>query len=331
MPFITRCPACSTLFRVGEDQLGMSDGWVRCGHCADVFDAHLYLEDWADTVQQAPPAPAPNASHAPTAAQRHTHDAAHPKPRAWVPEPVRQRIQSASASTRPPTTRPLAAPVAPAIGQQPPLGVPAADTPSAGPAPLPHPAHGGSLWRKPLFRRMAEPAAEPEFVRQARRQAFWQSAGTRAQLRGGIALLALLLLLQVLLHERDRLAAWQPALAPLLGTLCLPLGCEVQPLRRLEAIVIDSSTLLRRSDNRHAFEVVLQNTAALPLALPALELSLTDSRDTVLAQRVFLPEELPDAPAQLPAHSTTTLRLGLALNLREVPTMAGYRARVFYP
>ncbi|MEY4979541.1 MAG: hypothetical protein RLZZ352_1811 [Pseudomonadota bacterium] len=324
MPFITRCPACGTLFRVGEDQLGMSDGWVRCGHCADVFDAHLYLEDWADTPQQ-PPAP-----QAPSTAQRAPHDPAHPTPRAWVPEPVRQRIQSASphAQTPAPAHAPVAAAPAP---NQPPLGVPAADTPSAGPAPAPHPAHGGSLWRKPLFRRMAEAPAEPEFVRQARRQAFWQSAGTRAQLRSGIALLALLLLLQVLLHERDRLAAAQPALTPVLNALCLPLGCEVQPLRRLEAIVIDSSTLLRRSDNRHAFEVVLQNTAALPLALPALELSLTDSRDTVLAQRVFLPEELPDAPTQLPAHSTTTLRLGLALNLREVPTMAGYRARVFYP
>lgn len=35
----TRCPACGTVFRVVPDQLKVSDGWVRCGRCAEVFDA----------------------------------------------------------------------------------------------------------------------------------------------------------------------------------------------------------------------------------------------------------------------------------------------------
>ena len=61
MSLTTRCPACSTRFRVVPDQLKISDGWVRCGHCAEVFDAQLNL-------QQAAPAAASSASAASTPA-----------------------------------------------------------------------------------------------------------------------------------------------------------------------------------------------------------------------------------------------------------------------
>lgn len=43
MSQITRCPACSTQFKVVADQLRISEGWVRCGHCAEVFDASKSL------------------------------------------------------------------------------------------------------------------------------------------------------------------------------------------------------------------------------------------------------------------------------------------------
>ena len=40
----TRCPSCATLFKVVADQLRISDGWVRCGHCQQVFDASQSLQ-----------------------------------------------------------------------------------------------------------------------------------------------------------------------------------------------------------------------------------------------------------------------------------------------
>jgi predicted Zn finger-like uncharacterized protein len=46
MSFITQCPACETQFKVTPDQLKMSEGWVRCGHCQHVFDASLNLQPW---------------------------------------------------------------------------------------------------------------------------------------------------------------------------------------------------------------------------------------------------------------------------------------------
>ena len=39
MSLVTRCPACGTAFKVVRDQLRISDGWVRCGRCSEVFDA----------------------------------------------------------------------------------------------------------------------------------------------------------------------------------------------------------------------------------------------------------------------------------------------------
>jgi len=39
MSLATSCPACGTVFRVVQDQLKISEGWVRCGHCQEVFNA----------------------------------------------------------------------------------------------------------------------------------------------------------------------------------------------------------------------------------------------------------------------------------------------------
>lgn len=40
----TRCPSCTTIFKVVPDQLRISDGWVRCGQCEQIFDAAEHLQ-----------------------------------------------------------------------------------------------------------------------------------------------------------------------------------------------------------------------------------------------------------------------------------------------
>ncbi|MBI4989467.1 MAG: DUF3426 domain-containing protein [Rhodocyclales bacterium] len=45
----TRCPTCSTAFRVTPEQLKARAGKVRCGHCSAVFNA-------LETLEDAPPA-----------------------------------------------------------------------------------------------------------------------------------------------------------------------------------------------------------------------------------------------------------------------------------
>jgi predicted Zn finger-like uncharacterized protein len=57
MSLATRCTSCGTVFRVVQDQLKVSEGWVRCGRCQQVFNA---LEALFDLEREAPPPrPAP--------------------------------------------------------------------------------------------------------------------------------------------------------------------------------------------------------------------------------------------------------------------------------
>jgi predicted Zn finger-like uncharacterized protein len=59
---LTRCPTCSTAFRVTPEQLKARAGKVRCGHCKAVFNALESLEDAPPVVEAAPqPAPDPEA------------------------------------------------------------------------------------------------------------------------------------------------------------------------------------------------------------------------------------------------------------------------------
>ncbi|TDM09641.1 MAG: hypothetical protein C4K60_10515 [Ideonella sp. MAG2] len=58
MSLATRCPACSTTFKVVQDQLKISEGWVRCGHCQEVFNAlHSLFDLHPPEPEQAPETP----------------------------------------------------------------------------------------------------------------------------------------------------------------------------------------------------------------------------------------------------------------------------------
>lgn len=53
MSLATRCTRCGTIFKVVEDQLKVSEGWVRCGRCQEVFHAVPTLFD----LDKDPPPP----------------------------------------------------------------------------------------------------------------------------------------------------------------------------------------------------------------------------------------------------------------------------------
>ncbi len=54
MSQITRCPQCQTRFKVVDDQLRISDGWVRCGKCKSVFDALTHLVQKSEPATSSP-------------------------------------------------------------------------------------------------------------------------------------------------------------------------------------------------------------------------------------------------------------------------------------
>src|SRR5574343_1402747 len=73
MSLATRCIHCGTIFKIVEDQLKVSEGWVRCGRCHEVFNAMPTLFDMDSEAPPprrtpAPPTPEPAAVSAPRAA-----------------------------------------------------------------------------------------------------------------------------------------------------------------------------------------------------------------------------------------------------------------------
>ncbi|MDB6001162.1 MAG: hypothetical protein JWP52_2861 [Rhizobacter sp.] len=69
MSLATRCTACGTVFRVVQDQLKVSEGWVRCGKCHEVFNALEGLVDLQPKLgAQTPEVPASGFAPSPSPA-----------------------------------------------------------------------------------------------------------------------------------------------------------------------------------------------------------------------------------------------------------------------
>ena len=152
----------------------------------------------------------------------------------------------------------------------------------------------------------------------------------------GVALLAVTLLAAQVAHTwRDRLAARVPAMAPLLDRGCAWLGCEVGPARLLEALSVESSGLLRvERSNLYKLQVSLRNRAEHPVALPALDLSLTDARGQLVARRVLQLADLGASAATIPPGRDLALQATLqstAVADGSSRVIAGYTVEMFYP
>lgn len=170
---------------------------------------------------------------------------------------------------------------------------------------------------------------EPSFVRAARRRAFWRRPWVRAGLAALSVLLLAALALQVAVQERDAIAAAAPAARPWLQQVCAPLGCSVAPLRRIADVVIDSSSFQKGRGDSYQLTFSLQNRAPHALAMPALELTLTDAQDQPAVRRVLLPKDI-GAPAELPARGGWGAALTVVVTTGGA-RVAGYRLLAFYP
>jgi predicted Zn finger-like uncharacterized protein len=293
------------MFKVVPDQLRISEGWVRCGQCAEVFDATASLQE-------------------PEAAAQAVQPPVAPPPPAATP-----------AATPPPP--PPVAPAAPAAAvQEPSVAAPGADAPDSIAAPPLYPWFPSEVIDSKLPTESRIEEEEPDldsvsFVRKARRQAMWKRPLVRAFLVLLMLVLAAALALQYAVQERDKLAATQPQLRPWLQLLCGPLRCEVRPPRQIDAIVIDSSSFNRLRTDAYRLSFSLRNQAAMPVAMPSLELTLTDSQDQPLIRSVLAPRDI-GAPAVIAAagESTTTVAVSVPAN-GGFGRIAGYRLLAFYP
>ena len=181
----------------------------------------------------------------------------------------------------------------------------------------------------------AEPAESPDdavdvgFVRAARRQAFWRRPLVRLVL-GLVGLsLATLLAGQIAVQERDRIAALDPRTRPWLQALCEPLGCQIEPLRDINAVVIDSSSFTKGRGDSYQLAMAVKNRATHPVATPAIELTLTDAQDQPVLRKVLTPQDML-APPELPARGEWNASVGVVVTTGGA-RVAGYRMLVFYP
>jgi predicted Zn finger-like uncharacterized protein len=330
MSLATRCPNCTTVFRVVQDQLRVSEGWVRCGRCSNVFNAAQNLVDPATgDVRRAPievhsgmapPVPAPAPPPPPRARAAPPVAAAPALPRAGVGPPA--PAERAGAADAPPDIR----------AEPEPASLIERAVQAPGPAPRAEPAAAGL----PEALRIDAPpdaaaagGARPSFVRQAERAERWRSPGVRALLLLAVLLATALLAGQALHFHRDRAAAHWPELRPLLESACAALGCRIEHARAIEALAVESSGLVRVNKSElYRLAVSLRNQQDFVIALPAIDLSLTDTQGRLIARRVVRPAELGVTVATVGARAELQMQGTIQVSAAPV---AGYTIELFYP
>lgn len=344
MSLITRCPACGTMFKVVPDQLRISEGWVRCGHCAEVFDASAHLQSDVALAPQVTETPDPESPGSPLSKPEAP---AQPEAPARQEEP--ERHEEPVAHVEP---EEFASSLNTVVEDEPELDSPDttqldAEAQALRETPMDRPFE---LRREDIEDEIAEPLPkrftpipdselEPElddlaFVRQARTREFWSRPGARVALAVLLVLLAVLLLAQVGLHDRDRLAAAHPGLRPWLVRLCQPFRCAIVPPRQIEAIVIDSSSFNKLRGDAYRLNFTLRNQAANQVAMPALELTLTDGQDQPVVRRVLQPADLGTSSGVIDAMADWSGSVAMALPANgngSGARVAGYRLLAFYP
>ncbi len=335
------------MFRVVPDQLKISEGWVRCGHCAEVFDAAAHLADESIldlpepeqvTAPPPPPPPAPPAMPIAPSLQRRTPEPLPPSEQPTRPAELHtrpaelyERQGSSDSSSFFGTDSEVLEPSpldAPFVFRRSDLASPDRDSTIQPPVPSgPMGAYGDDDEEELPPARLDDVS----FVRQARRKALWRRPMVRIALAFLSLGLAVLLLAQVAYHDRDRLALAQPALRPALAQMCEHLACTLGPPRQIEAIVIESSGFNRLRNDTYRLAFTLRNTAPVQVAAPAMELTVTDGQDQPIARRVLTPAELGAADGAIAAGSEWSRAIGITLEAPSTTRVAGYRLLAFYP
>ncbi len=344
MNYRTTCSHCSSIFRIGPDQLDAAQGWVQCSVCGSAFDAHssLLMEDGSPL-----PIAEPEPDFEPV-------EAAQPLPAALIDEVTAavsdETTALADQSPSPPlpeANEPDEAVVQGITQRENPLDLPSIilidpdASESDDPGPLPHisapgyPAPQDTAYPPPPVFASATPSARVEyanippemarpFAPPSRRTPTW------------IWVVASLLLLTGLLAQsayflRDTLVSRFPETRPALEQACEVLGCTFSLPKNLDLLRIVGSDLQKEASGRLKLTLTLGNRAGHVQAWPVLVLTLMDQRNRPLARRSFAPSEyLGDKQriaTGIPPRSEQVLNL--PLNVRNMTPM-GFDLRLMY-
>lgn len=318
MSMATRCTACGTVFRVVQEQLKASEGWVRCGRCKEVFNALESLLDVAASGH-AKGVPAAGAGHAwppASALDPQPREPAPPVPAAaaFIPAPAADGagVDAGTADDRgshgisfrvsAPTPLPAAyrltarsrdlgqaarpAETAIAAGQDTPLapGGTIADTSAHEHVDLPAAVDAPAAVTEDLSALAAAPvtsaSSAPSFFRDAHVRERWRQPRVRLALAASCVALGLLLLLQIALHGRDAAAKQWSLTRPILRVACAIGGCDIGLLRRLEDVSVETSALTRAGSTPQGRDLLKLDLTLLNRAMDELEMPVIDLRLT---------------------------------------------------
>jgi hypothetical protein len=176
----------------------------------------------------------------------------------------------------------------------------------------------------------------PQFLRRAERAERWRRPTVRFALAVLSLLLAAALAAQLALHYRDAVAAQWPLARPWLQRACQAVGCSIDAPRRIDALSVDSSGLLRVEEGvgQYKLSLVLNNRATTEVLMPAIDLVLTDEQGRTLVRRVLSAKELGAQRPALPPQAELALAGMLdlsALNDLGERRVNGYTVELFYP
>lgn len=364
MALATKCPQCGSMFRVVADQLKLRGGLVRCGQCRTVFDAIgslAYVEEAA--LNTARPVEVPEGEAESTKPLQ-------PEPRATsarvqkatAPERASDALERKRKALGPATTlriAPGAAPVAtisqslplkPAPVDRPALRLPESASFSTSAAGVPTlmatdaalsrgetvnaALEGIEVIEMPALEPAIEAADtidEPAFVRASARP---PRGGFSIVFGGGTLMLVLLAAAQLsVLFRSDLLTHW-PGTRPALVQLCQVFGCTLGwPTQPDQLAVIGSELQAIPGTDVLELTTVIRNRAAFTQALPALEVTLSDTLNRPVARKVFTPADYLAAAGEASSRIDEGLGAGADMTIRVFFETRGVQAAGFlvYP
>ena len=369
MALAARCPNCRALFRVVADQLKLRGGLVRCGSCRQVFDAIgslAYVDDQTLARDRAEAAIGGAALPGPAVAvpvsakpQRPREPAAAAPAKPSSPSPA----SPAGATSSPSAPRPPSPPSPPS----PPRVVRPAETvrrvaerreeirdelavptligiaePQADPetrASIESQLVAAGYRNRPATE-PEEPEAPPAEEVEPEAASFLPTpdSAREERLRRALTIacgpLALLAAIQFGLTLRnDALEAW-PSLRPSLARACAVFGCSVGWPMHAELLTIVGSELAAiPGTDVIELDAAVRSRANFIMALPAIEVTLTDTQNRTIARKVFLPADYLASSGEPSSRIDEGLAPGSDLSLRLVFEARGLAAAgfVLYP
>ena len=340
MSYRTTCSRCTSVFRLGADQLDAAQGWVQCSVCGNAFDAHLSLlmEDGSPVPEPDPvappqpqPSPAPLDETIAVAVAADAGMAGDGDPAA--PEPLTD-IEDLTPSGITQRETPFDLPSIILIDPD------AAEADDPGPLPQIHaPAYpsrssASAYPPAPAVHAPARPSARIEYAGTPPRTTRTQKAPRRSRpwvWALASVLLVVGLLVQTTYFLRDSLVSRLPQTRSALEQACAALGCRLSLSKNLALLQIVGSDLQTEASGRLKLTLTLGNRSGQVQAWPVLVLTLTDQRNRPLARRSFAPSEyLGDGrqiAAGLPPRSEQPL--SLPLNVRNLAPM-GFDLQLTY-